>query len=92
MATIHAYLKLSGDTEEAFTFYKSVFNGEFLALIRYKDNPQATSELSDSDKEKIFFIALTVGHGTTIMATDVVGPDRNTLRMGNNSYIYIYWC
>lgn len=89
MATIHAYLKLSGDTEEVFTFYKSVFNGEFLALIRYKDNPQATSELSDSDKEKIFFIALTVGHGTTIMATDVVGPDRNTLRMGNNSYIYI---
>lgn len=89
MATLHAYLKFLGNAEEALTFYRSVFNGEFLALIRYKDTPQAMSELSDNDKENIFFIALTVGHGTTIMATDVVGPDRNTLRTGNNSYVYI---
>lgn len=89
MAILHAYLKFSGNAEAALTFYKSVFSGEFLALIRYKDNQQKMSELSDNDKEKIFFIALTVGHGTTIMATDVVGPDRNTLRKGNNSYVYI---
>jgi len=38
-AAINPYLNFNGNTEEAFNFYKSVFGREFLALMRFKDNP-----------------------------------------------------
>ena len=41
MATINPYLNFKGSTEEAFTFYKSEFGGEFSALQRFKDTPEA---------------------------------------------------
>lgn len=37
MATINPYINFNGNAEEAFDFYKSVFGGEFAALIRFKD-------------------------------------------------------
>ena len=43
MKTINPYFTFAGNTEEAFTFYKSIFGGEFQMLTRYKDLP-------DSDK------------------------------------------
>lgn len=33
MKTVNPYLNFNGNTEEAFNFYKSVFGGEFLAVI-----------------------------------------------------------
>jgi hypothetical protein len=35
MKGAHPYLNLPGTTEEAFTFYRSVFGGDFVALIRF---------------------------------------------------------
>ena len=52
MASINPYLNFNGNTEEAFNFYKSVFGGEFLALMRFKDNPDC-GQMSESDKERI---------------------------------------
>ncbi|MFD2247480.1 hypothetical protein [Pontibacter ruber] len=40
MATINPYLNFAGNTEEAFTFYRSVFGGEFLMLLRFRDTPR----------------------------------------------------
>ena len=34
MAKMNSYLNFNGNTEEAFNFYKSVFGGEFLTLMR----------------------------------------------------------
>jgi len=42
MAAVNAYLNFQGNTEEAFTFYKSVFGGEFVTLQRFKDTPMET--------------------------------------------------
>jgi len=33
------YLHFNGNSQEAFSFYKSVFGGEFIAAQRYKDVP-----------------------------------------------------
>ena len=36
MALINPYIHFNGNAEEAFTFYKSVFGGDFVKMIRYK--------------------------------------------------------
>lgn len=89
MATTHAYLKFPGNAEKALTFYQHVFGGEFLAVQRYKDNPDKAEKLSEQDKEKILFMTLTIGHGTTLMASDVLESPGHLLTSGNNYYVYI---
>jgi len=37
MVTINPWVNFNGNAEEAFTFYKSVFGGEFKKVIRFKD-------------------------------------------------------
>ena len=37
MRTINPWINFNGNAEEAFTFYKSVFGGEFGKIIRFKD-------------------------------------------------------
>ena len=37
MALINPHINFNGNAEEAFTFYESVFGGEFAAVIRFKD-------------------------------------------------------
>jgi PhnB protein len=51
MAMINPYLNFAGNTEETFSFYKSVFGGEFVALMYWKDAPEA-DKLSADDREK----------------------------------------
>ena len=37
MAQINPYIHFNGNAEEAFTFYQSVFGGEFAMIARFKD-------------------------------------------------------
>ncbi len=71
MATINTWINFNGNAEEAFTFYKSVFGGEFSKVVRFKDI--ASDELSVAEKEenKIMHIALPIGNGTMLIANDV---------------------
>ena len=86
MAAINPYLNFNGNTEEAFNFYKSVFGGEFLALMRFKDNPEC-EQMSEIDKERIMHIALPIGNGNALMATDALESMGQKLTFGNNFYI-----
>ena len=86
MATINPYLNFLGNTEEAFNFYKSVFGGEFIMLQRFKDTPEA-DKMAKEDGEKIMHIALAVGNGTILMATDALEAFGQKINFGNNIYI-----
>jgi PhnB protein len=70
MAVINPYLNFNGNTEEAFNFYKSVFGGDFIALQRYKETPDAAS-MPASAQEKIMHVALPIGSGNILMGTDI---------------------
>ncbi len=89
MATFNPYLNFQGNTEEAFNFYKSVFGGEFLLLQRFKDTPQA-GNVPANEREKIMHIALPIGNGTTLMATDALESMGQKVAFGNNFYISIH--
>lgn len=86
MTTVNPYLNFNGNTEEAFNFYKSVFGGDFQAVMRFKDNPQC-GEMAEIDKERIMHIALPIGNGAILMATDSLESLGQKLTVGNNFYI-----
>jgi PhnB protein len=88
MATINPYLNFAGNTEEAFKFYKSVFGGDFTSLQRFKDTPQA-DKLAENEKDKIMHIALPIGKGNVLMATDALGSMGHKLTAGNNFHLSI---
>lgn len=70
MAQINPYLHFNGNAEEAFTFYKSVFGGEFAMVVRFKDMEMPGHPISDSEAEKIMHIALSIGKNSVLMASD----------------------
>ena len=70
MPTINPYINFNGNAEEAFTFYKSVFGGEFSKVMRFKDFASAEFVVPESDANKIMLIELPVGP-TVLRANDV---------------------
>lgn len=70
MALINPHINFNGNAEEAFTFYKSVFGGEFAKVVRLKDIATAEFPVSAADENKIMHIALPIGKNT-LMANDV---------------------
>ncbi len=73
MALINPHINFNGNAEEAFTFYKSVFGGEFAKIIRFKDLASPEFPIAEKEENKIMHIALPIGKNT-LMANDV--PER----------------
>jgi len=88
MATLNPYLNFNGNTEEAFNFYKSVFGGEFAMIQRFKDTPEA-ERVPANDRGKIMHIALPIGKGNVLMATDAIESMGHKLVTGNNIQLSI---
>jgi PhnB protein len=53
MTTINPHINFNGNAEEAFTFYKSVFGGEFTKIMRFKDFPNPESPMPENEVDKI---------------------------------------
>jgi PhnB protein len=70
MAQINPHINFNGNAEEAFTFYKSVFGGEFVKIIRFKDISSPGFPVTENDANKIMHIALPIGKNI-LMANDV---------------------
>ena len=70
MATINPYIHFNGNAEEAFTFYKSVFGGEFARVARFKDFSIPESPISEREANKIMHIALPIGKNSVLMGSD----------------------
>lgn len=70
MALINPHLNYNGNAEEAFTFYKSVFGGEFSKVVRFIDIANDEFPVSEEEAHKIMLIALPIGPNTLI-ANDV---------------------
>lgn len=88
MANFNPYLTFAGNAEEAFEFYKYVFGGEFSNVNRFKDMPDA-GNLSEIEKEKIMHIALPLGGGDVLMASDALDSMGANVIAGNNFSISI---
>jgi len=71
MRTINPWINFNGNAEEAFTFYKSVFGGEFKKMVRFKDLASDQFPVDEKEENKIMYIALPMGKNNVLIANDV---------------------
>ncbi len=71
MPTLNTWINFNGNAEEAFTFYKSVFGGEFTKVVRFKDIASDEFPIPEKEEQKIMYIALLIGPNTMLIANDV---------------------
>ncbi len=71
MITLNPWINFNGNAEEAFTFYKSVFGGEFTKVIRLKDLASPEFPVGDKDANKIMQIVLPIGGVNMLIGNDV---------------------
>jgi PhnB protein len=88
MAQINPHINFNGNAEEAFTFYKSVFGGEFANIIRFKDISSPEFQATENEANKIMHIALPIGKNV-LMANDVPESMGKTNENENRSKISI---
>lgn len=70
MALINPHINFNGNAEEAFTFYKSVFGGEFAKIMRFKDLASPEFPVAEEEANKIMHIALPIGQNI-LMGNDI---------------------
>lgn len=71
MTTLNPWINFNGNAEEAFTFYKSVFGGEFGKIIRFKDLAGSGVPVGDMGAEKIMMITLPISGSNMLTGNDV---------------------
>jgi PhnB protein len=70
MPLINPHINFNGNALEAFTFYKSVFGGEFAKVMYLKDMASPEFQVPESEANKIMHIALPIGQNI-LMGNDV---------------------
>lgn len=76
MPTINPYINFNGNAEEAFTFYKSIFGGEFTKIVRFKDIASDEFPVPENEANKIMRIELPIGNNVLIAndVPEILGP------------------
>jgi PhnB protein len=90
MTTVNVYLNFNGNCEEAFSFYRSAFGGEFGIVRKFKDIDQQEIASSKRMEDKIMHISLPVSKETLLMGSDTDGEwFGHGFKQGNNFSISI---
>ena len=89
MKSINPWINFNGNAEEAFTFYKSVFGGEFKKIVRFKDLAGPEFPVADKEANKVMYIALPVGKNNVLAANDVPESLGRTNENENRSKILV---
>lgn len=90
MATVNTYIIFDGNCEAAFSFYKSVFGGDFSYFGRFKDMPlPAGKTCPAAAAEKIMHIALPISKETALSGSDSFESFGTKTIYGNNFSISV---
>ncbi|HLP43831.1 MAG TPA: VOC family protein [Candidatus Nanoarchaeia archaeon] len=90
MARTSTYLNFARETEQAFNFYKEVFQTEFVGGInRFAQIPQDPSQppMKEEDKNLVMHVTLPITGGHMLMGTDAPESMGFKVNIGNNVYI-----
>ena len=88
MSRVSTYLNFQGDTEEAFTFYASVFGTEFsVPFQRFGEMPSGPGapEIPEEERSKVLHVELPILAGHVLMGTDMLESMGHLLKVGNNT-------
>jgi uncharacterized protein YndB with AHSA1/START domain/uncharacterized glyoxalase superfamily protein PhnB len=84
------YLNFPGNTEEAFLFYKAVFQTDFVEEIRrFRSIPPEPDQppMPESVKDMVLHVELPIVGGLVLMGTDAPEEFGMNVQTGNNMYI-----
>lgn len=87
MTTVNPYIYFNGNCEEAFNFYKTVFQKDFTYLGRYKDVPKSDRQIFRETDEKIMHVSLPISNETILMGSDNTEAHTELLKYSNFSLI-----
>lgn len=89
MATVNPYIMFDGNCKEAFDFYKSVFEKDFVDLSLFGDMPpqEDMPELSEAQKNKVMHVKLEISAETFLYGSDVVRPSEKEFSRGDGFQI-----
>jgi len=90
MTVFSIYLNFPRNTEEVFTYYKSVFGGDFDGgIMRFSDIPPSENmpSLPEEDRKLVMHVALPISEGYILMGSDAPGSLGFKVNPGNNVYI-----
>jgi PhnB protein len=94
MARTGTYLNFPRNTEEVFTFYKSVFGGDFVdgKINRFGEIPPQNDAppIPEEDKNLVMHVALPILGGHMLMGTDAPESMGFKVYPGNNVYISLH--
>ena len=93
MASVGTYLNFANQTEAAFTFYQSIFGGEFEGGIRrFGDMPpqDGMPPLPEEAKNLVLHVSLPINGGHKLMGSDAPEHMGFVVNKGNNVYITIH--
>ena len=76
---VQAYVSFSGRCEEALEFYKKSIGAEVIALMRWKDSPDAAMKSPAGYEEKVMNASFRIGE-TELMADDGMGGQHAEFR------------
>ena len=91
-ARVCTYLNFPGNTEEAFNFYKTVFQSEFIGGIQRFDqvpSEPGQPQLADHVKQMILHVELPILGGHILMGTDAPKEMGFDMSLGNNMHIQL---
>ncbi len=89
MKAINPWINFNGNAEEAFTFYRSVFGGEFIKITRFKDLSGPEINIPEEEAEKIMYIGLSLGKNNVLVANDIPSALGKVSETENRSKIYV---
>jgi PhnB protein len=85
---LDTYLKFDGNCREAFEFYRSAFNGEFLTLQTFGDGPPGMG-VDPAYLDRVMHVSLPIGP-SVLMGSDAAPGFGPPIISGNNFSIMIH--
>ncbi len=80
------YINLSGDAEEALSFYKDIFGGE-IEINRWSEMPpNSKMPITDEWKSKVMHGSLAIRENVTLYVSDSLTEDQT----GNSSTVFLH--
>lgn len=86
MKSVSVYFNFDGNTREAFSFYSSVFGGD-VEVLRYRDMGGDEMGITEEELDLVANAGLTIADNVSLMGTDILRSQGQTLTVGNNYYV-----
>ena len=91
---LNPYLNFDGNCEEAFNFYKKVFQTEInqFGIMRFGDLPPSEEmpPLSDDLKNRVMHVGIDLGSQTLMGGDTMPGFSNRPFQIGDNNYVSIH--